>query len=71
MASKDTCIYVSSVYVCNSKRGRERERGKNPKKGFNDMDYLVFTSITTYPEELFMIMLVAASAAAATASKVP
>ena len=33
------------------------------------MDYLVFTSITTYPEELFMIMLVAA--ATATASKVP
>ena len=65
MASKDTCI--SSVYVTL----RERERGKNPKKGFNDMDYLVFTSITTYPEELFMIMLVAASAAAATASKVP
>ena len=32
------------------------------------MDYLVFTSITTYPEELFMIVLVAA---AATASKVP
>ena len=46
-------------------------RGKDPKKGFNDMDYLVFTSITTYPEELFMIMLVAAAAAAAIASKVP
>ena len=33
-------------------------RGKDPKKGFNDMDYLVFTSITTYPEEeIFMIVL--------------
>ena len=33
-------------------------RGKYPKKGFNDMDYLVFTSITTYPEEeIFMIVL--------------
>ena len=33
-------------------------RGKDPKKGFNDMDYLVFTSITTYPEEEIFFMIV-------------